>query len=203
MGPDPGDSAARGRQGFFFSNTLNLSWDERYRNRPASTDPSAFLIECTRFRPSTGAALDLACGGGRNSVFLAQRGLRVTGVDLSREALQQGRELARKGNVHVDWVQADLIEFPIASAAFDLVIVFYYRNPNLYSRLREALRPGGILVYQTFTLDQLQFEVGPKNPDHLLRPGELRKPFSHWELIFYRESHLESGLASLVARRAE
>lgn len=180
---------------------MNLSWDERYRQRPAATEPSEFLVQCACYLPDEGHALDAACGGGRNSVFLAERGFRVTAVDSSREALAQGRELACARKVHINWVQAGLEEFPLPLASFDLAIVFYYRDPGFYARLREALRPGGLLIYQTFTLEQLRFEVGPKNPDHLLKPGELRNAFADWELVFYRETSAGSGLASLVARK--
>jgi tellurite methyltransferase len=186
---------------FFFAKAVNLSWDERYRQRPAATEPSEFLVQCASYLPAGGEALDAASGGGRNSVYLAERGFRVTAVDFSREALEQGRERARARKVTINWVQADLKEFPTPSPAFDLAIVFYYRDPGFYPRLREAVRPGGILIYQTFTLEQLRFEAGPKNPAHLLEPGELRKAIAGWELIFYRETSIERGLASLVARR--
>jgi tellurite methyltransferase len=184
-----------------FSKPVTPTWDERYRKRPASTEPSALLRQFSEILPSQGTALDLACGAGRNSVFLAQRGLRVTGVDSSREALEKGRELALQSAVEAEWVEADLESFELPHAAFDLAIVFYYRDPRLYPRLRAAVRPGGLVIYQTFTREQLKFETGPRNPEHLLAPGELIGAFGGWDVVFYRETIFEQGLASLVAQK--
>lgn len=178
-----------------------MTWDARYRAQPPRSEPSELLAELCGILPTSGRALDLACGGGRNSVYLAERGLRVTAVDGSLTALRQGRELAREKNVRVAWVQADLERFPLPSAAFDVAIVFYYRDPALYPRLRETLRPRGLLIYQTFTQEQLKFDCGPRNPAHLLEKGELLEAFPSWDVIYYRETSAERGVASLVARK--
>lgn len=182
--------------------TLTSSrWDERYREKPAPTEPSELLNEFSAFLPWGGYALDLACGGGRNSVFLAQRGLRVVGVDRSEEALRQARKLAAGAGVSVDWVLADLPKFPLPRAYFAVIACFYYRDPALYAPLRESLRPGGLVFYETFTHEQLRFGGGPRNPAHLLAPGELLDAFGDWELLFYRETWIERGAAALVARK--
>lgn len=178
------------------------SWEERYQTHSAPLEPSDLLLEFSDVLPARGRALDLACGGGRNSVHLAQRGLRVTAVDRSREALRQGRELARRMKVHVNWVEADLKEFELPPCAYDLVIVFYYRDPSLYPRLSETLRAGGLLVYETYTAEQVQFRSGPRNPAHLLGPAELLREFCHLKVIFYRETTTEHAVASFVAGKS-
>ncbi len=180
---------------------MGISWNARYRSKPASSEPSELLTAFSSLLPERGRALDLACGGGRHSVFLAQHGLSVTGVDASDEALRQARELARQKNVRVDFVQADLERFALPRATFDVVACFYYRDPNLYAPLGEALVPGGLLFYETYTLEQLRFDSGPRNPAHLLEPGELRAAFRRWQVIFYREQWRQKGLASLIARK--
>lgn len=180
---------------------MTPSWDERYQIKAPSTEPSELLQKFSRVLPSSGHALDLACGGGRNSVFLAQCGLRVVAVDRSRPALEQGGELARQKNVQVEWHQADLEWFEFPPSAFDVVVVFYYRDPELYRRLRATVRPGGLVIYQTFTREQLRFDTGPRNPAHLLDKGELLVAFSGWDVIYYRETSAERGVASLVARK--
>ncbi len=146
--------------------------------------------------------MDLACGGGRNSVLLAQRGLRVMAIDCSWDALRQGRELAAQSRVAVSWARADLDNFVFPAATFDVILCFYYRDPRLYTPLRQSLRPGGLLFYETFTREQLQFGVGPHNPAHLLEPEELLNAFGDWDLIFYRETWIERGVAALVTRKA-
>ena len=141
-------------------------WDERYRGAPAVAAPSDLLVRFSSLLPPGGRALDVACGAGRNAVYLAERGLEVVAVDRSREGLQQGRELARARQCRVLWVQAHLETFELPAQAFDVISCFYYRDPDLYPRLRSALRPQGLLFYETFTLDQLEFASGPRDPAH-------------------------------------
>ena len=151
--------------------------------------------------PNRGKALDLACGTGRNSLWLSQRGLDATGIDLSSEALRQGSELANQAGCSITWVQEDLETYVLPPAEFDLILCFYYRNPALYPRIRAALRPGGLLVCETYTLDQLRYPTGPRNPDHLLRPRELLAAFADWHVLFYRETSTDRGLVSFIARK--
>ena len=179
----------------------SASWDERYRQKPAPAERSGFLVELGHLLPARGRALDLACGGGRNSVFLAEHGLRAVGIDRSWHVLQQGRELAARRHVSVSWIQADLEKFLLPPAAFDVILCFYYRDPCLYAPICASLRPGGLLFYETYTREQLQLSEGPRNPAHLLEPAELLKAFGGWDLLFYRETWIERGVASLVARK--
>ena len=180
---------------------MSPAWDERYGSWPAPTEPSRFLKEFAYLLPTSGDALDAACGGGRNSVFLAKAGMRVTAVDSSARGLDQARELAQQHALEINWVHADLETFDLPVSAYDLAIVFYFRHPKFYARLRTALRPGGMLIYQTFTRDQLQFAKGPRNPEHLLKPGELLTAFADWKIVFYRETTLVEAMGSLVARK--
>lgn len=182
-------------------NSTCRPWDERYRQNLPPKDPSELLTKFSSILPRDGRALDVACGGGRNVVFLAACGLSVVGVDRSWEALKQGRELAREKRACVAWLQADAENLSFPPDSFDVVLCFYYRDPELYPRLRAFLRPGGFIFYETFTRDQLRFGIGPHNPAHLLDPGELLGAFGDWNLVFYRETWLESGAARLVARK--
>ena len=167
--------------------------------------PVSLLTEYAHLLPSSGAALDLACGKGRNAIFLAQRGLEVTGIDRSEVALAEAREAAEEAGVQVKikWVAADLeaSTVPLPQNHYNVITCFYYRDPNLYPQIFAALRPGGILFYETFTLDQLQHDFGPRDPDHLLAPGELPRVFQRLELLFYREMSLEKAVAGLIARK--
>jgi SAM-dependent methyltransferase len=178
-----------------------LSWNHRYREKPAPVEACQILIEFSDRLPVAGRALDLACGGGRNTVFLAQRGLHAVGIERSRVALEQGRELARQKKVTVDWVQADLQNFALPPATFDVIVCSYYRDPAMYVLIRESLRPGGVLFYETFSREQLRFETGPKNPAHLLELSELLQVFADWRLVFYREMFIDRGIAALIARK--
>lgn len=177
------------------------SWDNRYSKQAAPTHPSRILAQFAHCLPTTGRAIDLACGGGRNCVFLAHHGLYPVGVDRSRTALMQGRELARKNGATVGWVQADLEHFALPPLTFDAVVCTSYRDPKLYPLIRDILKPSGLLVYQTFSREQLQFGTGPANPDHLLERAELYNAFEDWKIIYYRETWIGRGIATLVARK--
>ncbi len=164
-------------------------------------EPAPLIQTFAHLLPPQGTALDLACGGGRNAVFLAQQGLEVTGIDWSEKSLGQARVLAREARVRVNWILQDLESSRLPPAPFDVLTCFYYRDPRLYPQIISALRPGGLLFYETFTREQLRFPTGPRNPAHLLVPGELLQAFGRLEVLFYREASQEKGFAGMVARK--
>jgi len=143
----------------------------------------------------------VACGYGQNTRFLARQGLSAVGIDRSWKALAAGSEVVTRSNLNVTYVQADLTLFSLPPSAFSAIICFKYRDPDWYPSLRAALLPGGILIYQTYTLEHLQYGLRPRDPAHLLERDELLRPFGDWEVIFYREVWVGCGMASLVARK--
>ncbi|HET7101196.1 MAG TPA: class I SAM-dependent methyltransferase, partial [Terriglobia bacterium] len=153
------------------------------------------------FLPHEGLALDIACGNGRNTLYLARQGLAATGIDRSREALESGREAAARSKLKASFVQADLAQFALPANAFSIVICFKYRNPEFYPSVRAALRTGGLLLYETYTCEHASYGLKPRNPEHLLERNELLREFGDWEIIFYREVWIGRGTASLVARK--
>ncbi|MEJ2010159.1 MAG: class I SAM-dependent methyltransferase [Acidobacteriota bacterium] len=166
-----------------------------------STEPSALLARFCSFLPQTGLALDVACGYGQNTRFLARKGLSAIGIDLSWKALAAGREVAARSNLNIAFVRADLTLFALPANTFSVIICFKYRDPDLYPGLRAALKPGGILIYETYTDEHVQFGLRPRDPAHLLERDELLRAFEDWEIIFYREVWVARGMASLVARK--
>jgi len=101
---------------------------------------------------------------------------------------------------------ADLERSPLPLGEYDLILNFYYLQGSLAPRIVAALKPGGVLVFESFTIDQLQFGWGPKNPDHLLRLGELREMFAGLETLLYHEGVVQGdrgpkAVASLIARK--
>ena len=106
-------------------------WDERYAGRELvwTSDANRFLIgEVDGLAP--GRALDLACGEGRNAVWLAERGWKATGVDFSTVGLEKARQLAEARGVRAEWIAADLLDYRPEPSAFELVIVFYLQVPE-------------------------------------------------------------------------
>jgi tellurite methyltransferase len=133
---------------------------------------------------------------------MARQGLHVVGVDLSLDSLRTAQTAQTFADApKAQWACVDLEYFALPDRTFDVVTCFYYRDPDLYSPVRATLRPGGLLFCETFTRDQLQFEGGPRNPAHLLEPGELLGSFGDWKVILYQERSTERAVASLVARK--
>ena len=187
-----------------------LFWDERYRNEDAVPErgPAAFLVEHHHLLPERGRGLDVAMGTGRNALYLASLGYEVTGIDVSGVAVERCREEAERRGLRIEAVQADLGSYRLPSEAYDVIIDFYYLQRELAPALVAALRPGGVLVFESFTTEQRRFGWGPQQEEFLLRPGELRTLFPGLEELVYREGLVESqsgrgqkAVAGLVARK--
>jgi len=165
-------------------------------------EPSPALVEALAVHaPRPGStALDLACGAGRNAAYLALCGYEVTAIDVLPDALVRVQDLAARSGVHVRCVQRDLT-FPGAldDLRADLVVVVRFLDRTLFGPLQRAVRPGGMLVYETFTADQAE-SGHPRNPKFLLQPEELRGAFPDLGTALYREGFFDGAhLARLVA----
>ena len=156
-------------------------WNRRWAGEErvhASTAPSRFVVaEVAGLRP--GAALDLACGAGRNAVWLAGQGWRVTAVDFSAVALRMARGLEAERRVSVEWVEADVLAWMPPARAYDLVCVLYLQLPaaerrTALGRAAAAVRPGGtLLVLGHDLLNLTEGWGGPTQADVLFTPDDV------------------------------
>jgi SAM-dependent methyltransferase len=157
--------------------------------------PDSLLMDhVDLFNGMNGPVLDLACGDGHNGVFLASRGCRVVLADVSEKALAEARTLAEEQGAKVSLWQIDLEkgeENPLQNDDYGAILVFRYLHRPLMPGIKKALKKNGIIIYETFTVDQAQFGK-PKNPDFLLRHGELLKWFEGWEVIYQFEGILQN-----------
>lgn len=180
-------------------------WDERYLGDDrfqGQLPPHRFLQEHISLLPAGGLAIDFAAGLGASGGFLLGLGFRVIAADFSAVALRR----ARQSFPGLMAVQADLDRFPLPEARFDVLLNFFYLNRALFPAYPRALRPGGVLVMQTLTLD---FQtIHPEIEDRfLLRPGELRSAFPGLETLVYEEGWTEGrrghprATASILARK--
>ena len=178
-------------------------------------NPSSFLVENLSLFDNlqTGnGVLDLACGKGRNGLFLAKHNVPVIFADNNKAHLQSIDLAFASVGARAKKSEKWLIDFeaevsqgknPLAGKTFDAVIVFNYLHRPLFPFIREAIRPGGLMVYETFTVDQKRFGR-PKNPDFLLERGELSQLFDGWERIVAFEGEAadpERAIARLIARK--
>jgi len=167
--------------------------------------PSAFIARSSAFLAGLlgrGArALDVAAGGGRHSRTLAADGFLVTAIDIRLDALAELTGSARRAGLQLSAVCADLTEYPLPASKFDLIVVSRYLDRLRLPTLIDALAPGGVLLYETFTERQLQHRRGPRSRAHLLAPGELRMLVRGFEVLFDEEVTETDALARIVARK--
>lgn len=157
-------------------------------------DASPWVIRFAPLVAAGGAVLDVAAGGGRHARYLAQRGHPVTALDRDTAALAQAPGVTA--------IQADLEDgspWPLAGRKFAGVIVTNYLHRPLFPRLADSLLPGGVLICETFALGNEAFGR-PRNPDFLLRPGELLQAFAGLTVIAYEHGRIDSPHPKVVQR---
>jgi tellurite methyltransferase len=170
-------------------------WDILHAGAGDQDRPSAFLqLVFDQFGSSLlpGRALDIACGRGRNSLFLAERGFDVVAMDISPVALAEGRKQAGEKSLSISWQQADLEEIELSAAAYDLIVNFNYLQRSLIPRIKTSLKPGAHFIFETYLIDQ-QAIGHPKNPAYLLGHNELLELFSGVRMLYYREGKFTEG----------
>jgi len=168
----------------------------------SSFEPAPFLVENMELLPR-GRVLDVAMGTGRNAIYLAGMGFDVTGIDISPEAVSTASAAAQKAGVSIKAQVADLeSDYRIESGAYDVIICFNYLQRSLIPQIKDGLRKGGMVVYETFIVDQAQFGK-PKNPDYLLKHNELLNMFDDFRCLRYREGIIngQKAIASIVAAK--
>jgi tellurite methyltransferase len=193
-------------------------WNARYRAQAKETpaEPAKFVRELLPLLP-LGPALDLACGTGRHTLLLALRRQPVTAVDSSDVALEILERRARASHCAVTHIEraaqvgnrgpgvqlwkADLEEVSLPLQAFSLVVCVNYLQRSFFPQIERTLVPGGVLLFETYTVAQLEFPGGPRNPNYVLESGELRTAFPALRSLFYRELRAGKGIASLIAQK--
>lgn len=167
-----------------------------------SGTPAQFLVDNIALLPK-GRAIDIAMGAGRNAIYLAKMGFKVEGIDISEEAIDATRQWAQRAGIIVKAQITDLESRPhIQEEAYDVIICFNYLQRSLIPHIKNGLRCGGMVVYETYITDQAQFGK-PTNPDYLLRHNELLDMFREFRCLRYREGVFEGprAIASIIAEK--
>lgn len=180
-------------------------WDEKYRLGPSDAVAAVpqWLAEHLAWLPS-GRAIDVACGLGGAAISLADNGWTVAAVDVSSVGLARAASAAGHRSVLVDWIAADLDNFEFPFQAYDVITMFNYLDRGrLPGQIVRTLRPGGMLVAETFSVEQLgRPDNHIKNPDHVLGRGELLTMFAGLRVRCYRDVMLpDRSVASLIAEK--
>jgi len=182
-------------------------WDERYRLRERAEDdldaaPTPLVVAAAgNLKP--GKALDLACGAGRNALWLAEHGWDVTAVDGAATAIEILRNRALERGLKINAAVTDLEEgdFVIEPSRWDLIAMCYYLQRNLFEPAKQGVVPGGVVISIVHIT-----EPGEEPTAHRLRPGELEKYFAGWEILRCyegkpKDSAHHRAVAEIVARR--
>jgi len=176
-------------------------WNQRYAN--AAHGIAAWVLhEHAHLLPAHGQALDLACGLGANALFLAERGLEVSAWDSSSVAIERLQSAALARGLNVAASLRDVLHQPPAAASFDVIVVAHFLAREQFPALLAALRPGGLLFYQTFTTERVDGLDTPSNPNFVLAPNELLHLCQPLRILAYREDGLVGDLTLGMRARA-
>ncbi|MDX9814152.1 MAG: methyltransferase domain-containing protein [Sulfurimonas sp.] len=177
-------------------------WNEKHKELGVDVEPSKIIKDFLDVA-KIGTALDIACGSGRNTHFLADAGFSVDAIDISDYALAKIKNSAMIGKV-----EADLDKYNLTPNKYDLVININYLNRRLMPQIKESLKSGGVLVFESFMVAYGDFNLPTANVEHLLRKNELLHTFIGLDIIYYEERVITTPkgekikVASLVAKKA-
>jgi len=176
-------------------------WNERYLENPMPQTVSP-LLEKYIEHVNVGQAIDVACGTGRNTHYLADLGFLIDAIDISDYALERVRESST-----INKIDSDLDKYNLTPNKYDLIVNVNYLNRRLVSQMKDALRSGGVVIFETFIVAHGDFKLPTTNLDYLLRKNELLHSFIGLDIIYYEE-RIDTNLrgervkiASIVAKK--
>ena len=162
-------------------------WDQRYADNSYQKNNPVTLLHDWLPKFPAGKALDVACGIGRNAILLAGAGFQVDAIDISPVGLKQAKQTAESQGLNINWVEHDLDQPYPFDTDYDLIVVMWYVNLPLITRLCDCLAPGGYLLCQEHLVTD-QAVIGPRNSDFRVLPGQLREAVSGLNIVLYEES---------------
>lgn len=181
-----------------------IKWNRRYEREPRQYGHKAarpLLIHNLHMLPEPGLALDIACGASASGLYLARRGWHVIGLDVAEAGLRLAQARAREEALRLSLAVADLSAAFLPAETFDLILDFYFLMRPLLQTCKKALKPGGLLFFETFLWHETERGPGEFFP----KSGELQAAFMDWKLLYYHEGARRSNpqdqriLVSMVA----
>ena len=175
-------------------------WDHKYETPEYITgkEPVEWLKDHSDMLDGKGSALDIASGEGRNAVFAAEKGYQTLAVDISATGIEKAHALANEKGVTIETCVVDLDNWEIKQNAFDLILCFNFLDRRIFPAITNALKPGGLIFYETFTVDYLKYSSFKR--EWVLEHNELLDAFSRLRIVGYREVDTnDKAFASLIA----
>lgn len=177
-------------------------WNEKHQTKPMPQDVAPILVKYLD-KAKVGTALDLACGTGRNTHYLADKGFLVDAIDFSDYALSQIKNIST-----ITIIETDIDTYNIQPDSYDLIVNINFLDRRLFPQMKDGLKQGGVVIFETFIVAHGEVYHQPTNIDYVLRKNELLHAFIGLDIIYYEERE-ELNLrgervkvASLVARKS-
>ena len=167
-------------------------------------EPSLFLKKILLFQHnSKGKALDIAMGKGRNSIYLAQQGYEVDGIEISKESIEECKKRIEKLHLPITIKESDLEKMILPENRYDLIVCFFYLQRDLFPQIKKSLKKDGFVVYETFLIDQHLKHGSPRRVEFCLGHNELLNFFREFRVHFYEEGEGEDGkiTARIIAEK--
>jgi tellurite methyltransferase len=178
-------------------------WNSKYETEVYlfGEKPIPFLVENAHLLPK-GKALDIAMGEGRNGVYLATQGFDVLGLDISEKGLEKAHNLAKKNNVTIETKVVDLESFTLEPNSYDVILCTYYMQRDLFQQFQSALKPGGMIVVETYNVDYLKYVRFSRK--WALETNELLDIFKDLRVIRYQDyDDGKEAYSSIIALKPE
>ncbi len=181
-------------------------WDKKFAGEKYiyGKAPAKFLARNYDFIPNGSRVLDIGMGEGRNAVFLATKGYKVTGIDISRVAIQKARFLAKEFGVRIDTIVKSIKDLKIKPGSIDAIICFYYVDREIVKTLKKWLKPGGIIIFEAYTINQKLINKMEGEDSYVLQDAELFDLFGDFTILKYEEPlHRKDYIASIIAKKPD
>lgn len=173
-------------------------WNQRYAEDSYQKGNPVTLLENWIHKIPVGKALDIACGAGRNAIFMARAGFDVDAIDISREGLNKAGRTAHEQALEIRWIEHDFDQAYDFETNYNLIIVLWYVNLELIRQLCGCLAPGGYLLCEEHLLSD-EPVIGPGSARFRVAPGQVRDTVSALDILMYEESIQTNDAGELVA----
>jgi 2-polyprenyl-3-methyl-5-hydroxy-6-metoxy-1,4-benzoquinol methylase len=178
-------------------------WNSKYETEVYlfGEKPIPFLVDNVHLLPK-GKVLDIAMGEGRNGVYLATQGFEVLGLDISEKGLEKAHNLAKIHNVTIETKVVDLESFTLEPNGYDVILCTYYMQKNLFKQFQSALKPGGMIVVETYNVDYLKYAQFSRK--WALDTNEMLDIFKGLRVIRYQDyDDGKEAYSSIIAQKPE